>query len=99
MELFKCLTCKGTGIRYSWYKQGSRTTYVPIPCTICMGSGYFDWIDNIIKNVRDHGFFVEDIFLSDSGKIALPIIRHLYPKLISEELVSVQPMTGPGEEK
>lgn len=87
-EVYKCRTCRGTGKRYKVCERGPKTIYKPIKCNHCGGSGYVDWIDNIKFN-EDGGFFTGE------WEVELPRIRSVWPKLIAEDLISVQPMVDP----
>ena len=51
-------------------------------CKKCWGSGKLDWIDVCVgKKIPDELFI-------------LPKIRKMYPRLLTKDIISVQPMTG-----
>ena len=52
-------------------------------CPKCHGYGKLDWISQA-TGLQRPSFYI-------------PLIRHMYPKLIASELVSVQPMDKPTE--
>jgi len=54
------------------------------PCYNCDGTGKVDWITNAMPK---------------SFMFVLPKIRHVFPKLIAEQLCSVQPMKSPFKEE
>ncbi len=51
-------------------------------CSKCWGTGKLDWIELCTGKKMPDSLF------------ALPKIRTMYPKLIAEEIISIQPMQG-----
>ncbi len=89
MEVFECRTCRGTGKRYQRTYEDNKIIYKPRDCVYCNGTGYVDWIDNVVDN-EDYGFFYEGY-----ENLNMPMLKQLYPKLVAKDLVSVQPMSIP----
>jgi len=54
---------------------GSSVTF----CMKCWGTGKLDWVDLCVGKKMPHSIF------------ALPKIRQVYPKLLANELISIQP--------
>lgn len=84
IEVYPCLTCRGTGKRYIVRERENKTIYEPKQCNRCGGSGYMDWIDNIKYN-KDGGYFTSE------NTLELPRIRCPFPRLVAEDLINVDP--------
>jgi len=73
-----CKKCDGTG------RQDVTINQQAFPCWTCDGAGKVDWVTHVM-GPRDP---IKVMF----DKFRIPQIRHAYPKLIAEELCSVQPV-------
>lgn len=78
-----CNKCDGGGSYPQKFLELENPAWVR--CPKCQGDGKLDWIHAAT------GKPIPSIFLR------IPQVRHLYPKLIANELVSVQPMVKPKE--
>ena len=76
-----CNKCKGTG---STSPANSRESIYYQVCYKCHGRGKLDWVEMIVGKKVDPWKDIE-----------VPVFRKIYPKLISEELCSIQPMDKP----
>jgi len=76
-------------------KEDGENIYYPCPvcsgtekqfnyCFTCMGTGKLDWVEIIVGKKRNY-----------FSKFTLPLIRTMFPKLVSSNLVNVQPMEEP----
>ena len=52
-------------------------------CRKCYGTGKLDWVEVCMGKSIGKVLY---------NSITLPLIRHIYPKLIAKELVSIQPI-------
>ena len=57
-------------------------------CPRCLGTGKLDWLEMCMGKSVDWVKMSKRPYTS----ITLPIVRHMYPKLIAEEIVSIQPI-------
>lgn len=76
-----CDKCKGRGTIPKVVKPAGEIV-TDIICRKCHGAGKLDWIELCMKKPVQLSF----------TSITLPIIRHIYPKLIAKDLISVQPI-------
>jgi hypothetical protein len=76
-----CNKCKGTG---STSPANSRESIYYQVCYKCHGRGKLDWVEMIVGKKVDPW-----------KGIGVPLFRKMYPKLIAQELFSVQPMDKP----
>lgn len=80
-----CPDCKGTGNK----RKGQTEVTFSFICFRCRGAGKLDWVTRAMAP--------RPLLPYDS--IQIPLVRHHYPKLIAEELFSVQPMEGPTKDE
>lgn len=82
MEYYICESCNGTGkVQVKGMSSDGSTTVMT--CYDCNGEGKLNWIENVLGKSDDDPYKM----------IVMPVIREWYPKLIAQDLVSVQPMT------
>ena len=76
-----CPECKGTGNRRKTEEKSSLHFF----CFRCNGTGKIDWVQKAMGPQSVNPY----------DNMNIPLVRHHYPKLLAEELVSVQPMGKP----